>query len=331
VIIAMIIAGIIISVISFLELAFGLNLAGYSGGTQPFDQAAGVLRVTGPYASNAAASTAALVCLAAALYWTRQRAGTAKGLGVLACVIIAAGALSSFHRAAGIAVVAMLVLGTAQGVRNRGTRFVMLTMLGVIAGLAFYAVSGSLQQSTFYQGRVQKDTNILARFASWDQSIAIFKRSPLDGVGPGQAPIVQQQEGLFSVGGQSAALTLHNSFLTALAELGLVGFGAFMLFWAGVVRVIRALRRVGASRRDQVLYSAVVAGSVGFVIMSLTLTILREAPAVLMFAVLLGVAAGRLDRLREDETAPEPLPVAGRPGEARGAWRPPLLGGTSSA
>ncbi len=300
----LIIAGVVMSVISVAELLFGFQLASLSGGTPVFDQAAGVARVSGPFASNAASSTATLVCLAAVVYWTQTHTGAARRVGVLASVIIVAGALASFHRAAGLGVVAILILGTTYGARDRTKRILTLAMIGVVAALGFYVVSASIESSTFYQGRVASGSNVIGRFASWEQSIAIFKTSPVFGVGPGQAPVIQQQEGLFSINGQSAASTLHSSFLTSLAELGVIGFTAFLLQSAAVIRLMLAVRRRAASRRDELLFGALFGGGVAFLIMSLTLTIVPESPANLAFAVLLGVGAGRLDRHAEDQRVP---------------------------
>ncbi|MGA8716940.1 MAG: O-antigen ligase family protein [Solirubrobacteraceae bacterium] len=290
---ALVVAGVVMSIISIAELVLGFSLAGFSGGTAVFDALAGVQRVSGPYASNASSSTAALVCLAAAIYWTRQRSGDAKIAGFIAIAIIAAGALASFHRAAGIAVVAIFILGTVPGAHNRSARYATISMIGVAAALAFYVVSGTVDHSTFFQGRVASTTNVTGRFASWDQSVAIFRQSPVIGVGVGQAPVVQQKQGLFTFDGQQAALTIHNSFLTVLAENGVVGEAAILLLSIAVVNLLIALRRYPGLR---VLYACVLAGTVAFLVMSLTLTILLEAPAVLMFAVLLGVGAGRLDK-----------------------------------
>ena len=78
-----------------------------------------------------------------------------------------------------------------------------------------------------------------------------------------------------------------------LAENGVVGEAAILLLSIAVVNLLIALRRYPGLR---VLYACVLAGTVAFLVMSLTLTILLEAPAVLMFAVLLGVGAGRLDK-----------------------------------
>ena len=155
---ALVVGGVVMSVISIGELVLGFSLASFSGGTAVFDALAGVQRVSGPYASNASSSTAALVCLAAAIYWTRQRSGDAKLVGIVASVIITAGALASFHRAAGIAVVAILILATVPGARNRSARYLALCIIGVASGLAFYAVSGSVEHSTFFQGRVESTT-----------------------------------------------------------------------------------------------------------------------------------------------------------------------------
>lgn len=295
---ALVVAGVLISVISIAELVVGFSLAGFSGGTAVFDALAGIQRVSGPYASNAASSTAALVCLAAAIYWTRQRSGDARIAGVVAVVVITAGALASFHRAAGIAVLALLILGTVPGARNRSARYVAISMVGLALALGFYAISGSVEHSAFFQGRVTSTANVTGRFASWDQSVAIFKQAPVVGVGVGQAPVVQEQQGLFTFAGQHAALTIHSSFLTVLAENGVIGAAAFLLLCLAVVGLLIELRR---SINLQGLYAAVLAGSVAFLIMSLTLTMLLEAPAVLMFSVLLGVGAGRLDRERQPD------------------------------
>lgn len=293
VIAALVVAGVVMSIISIAELALGFSLASFSGGTAVFDALAGIQRVSGPYASNASSSTAALVCLAAAVYWTRQRSGDAKIVGFIAVAVIAAGAIASFHRAAGIAVVAILILGTAPTTRDRSARYLTISMIGVAAALGFYAVSGAVEHSTFFQGRIASTANVTGRFASWDQSVAIFHQAPLAGVGVGQAPVVQQNQGLFTFGGQQAALTIHNSFLTMLAENGVIGEAALLLLCLAVVRFLIALRR---NPRLRILYGAVLAGSVAFLVMSLTLTMLLEGPAVLMFSVLLGVGAGRLDR-----------------------------------
>ena len=297
---ALVVAGVVMSIISIGELVLGFSLAGFSGGTRVFDALAGIQRVSGPYASNASSSTAALVCLAAGIYWTRQRSGDAKIVALVAVAVIAAGALVSFHRAAGIAVVAIFILATVPGARNRSARYLAISMIGIAAALAFYAVSGAVDHSTFWQGRVASTTNVTGRFASWDQSVAIFKQAPVIGVGVGQAPVVQQKQGLFTFDGQQAALTIHNSFLTVLAENGVVGEIALLLLSIAVVNLLLAVRRY---TRLRVLYASLLAGGVGFLIMSLTLTVLLEAPAVLMFAVLLGVGAGRLDQELEVEQA----------------------------
>ena len=218
---------------------------------------------------------------------------TPSSSAFVASVIITAGALASFHRAAGIAVVAILILATVPGARNRSARYLALCIIGVASGLAFYAVSGSVEHSTFFQGRVESTTNVTGRFASWEQSVAIFKHAPVIGVGVGQAPVVQEKEGLFTFAGQQAAVTIHNSFLTVLAENGVTGEAAFLFLCLTVVALLVALRRYPYLR---VLYGVVLAGSVAFLVMSLTLTMLLEAPAVLMLSVLLGVGAGQLDR-----------------------------------
>jgi O-antigen ligase len=290
---ALVVAGVLISVISVAELVVGFSLAGFSGGTAVFDALAGIQRVSGPYASNAASSAAALACLAAAIYWTRGHSGDARIAGMVAVVVITAGALASFHRAAGIAAVALLVLGTVPGARNRSARYLAICMIGLALALGFYAISGAVEHSTFFQGRVTSTANVTGRFASWDQSLTIFKQAPMIGVGIGQAPVVQEKQGLFTFDRQQAALTIHSSFLTVLAENGIVGEAVFLLLCLAVVKLLIELRKCPNLRR---LYAAVLGGSVAFLIMSLTLTMLLEAPAVLMFSVLLGVGAGRLDR-----------------------------------
>ena len=96
-----------------------------------------------------------------------------------------------------------------------------------------------------------------------------------------------------------------------LAENGIVGEVALLALCLAVVRLLIALR---GYPRLWLLYGSVLAASVAFLVMSLTLTMLLEAPAVLMFAVLLGVGAGRLDQELEVAQTVAANRATGNPG-----------------
>jgi len=78
----------------------------------------------------------------------------------------------------------------------------------------------------------------------------------------------------------------------------LLGFVPLLVLTFAVWRLIGALRAASFASREALLLLGPVVGVVlGYLIMSLTLTMLPYEPSNAFFAALLGIAAGRVDGL----------------------------------
>jgi O-antigen ligase len=88
----------------------------------------------------------------------------------------------------------------------------------------------------------------------------------------------------------------HSSFLEVLAEDGVIGFVA--LVWAGIAisRLVHDFRKQATDPADAVLGGVLVGAAVSYLLYSLTLEMLPYGPSNQFFALLLGLAAGRLER-----------------------------------
>ena len=96
----------------------------------------------------------------------------------------------------------------------------------------------------------------------------------------------------------------HNSYIGLLSEQGLVGFLPLLLLSYAVWRLVRGLRSASFQSKEAALLMGTVAGAaLGYLIMSLTLTMLPYAPSNLFFAALLGAASGRLDAITNQSQA----------------------------
>lgn len=89
----------------------------------------------------------------------------------------------------------------------------------------------------------------------------------------------------------------HDSFLQTLAEDGVVGLAALLVASLAIWRLIRDYRRRSRSDADMLFGAALTGAALAYVAYSVTLAMLPFGPSNQFFAVLLGIAAGRLDRL----------------------------------
>lgn len=82
----------------------------------------------------------------------------------------------------------------------------------------------------------ESDTGILnGRLRRWDLAIDMFKSSPIWGKGYGSYEIISA--------GNGSQTSAHNFYLSALGELGIIGFGLFcMAFLTGVLSVGKLLK-----------------------------------------------------------------------------------------
>jgi hypothetical protein len=89
--------------------------------------------------------------------------------------------------------------------------------------------------------------------------------------------------------------------MAVLAEQGLFGFVPLVLLGGGIWLVVRRLRAVASTSEEGVLAGSIAGAAAGYLIMSLTLTMLPYEPSNAFFAAFLGMAVGRLD-VRSAET-----------------------------
>lgn len=105
------------------------------------------------------------------------------------------------------------------------------------AGMATALVGGILLIGTFWTrtsgnfSNIKKDTSIQERFWTYQAGLMMFIHNPVLGVGPGDSLVAYP---LYAPVGANCGchdqLVIHNSYLQALGELGLLGFTPFILF-----------------------------------------------------------------------------------------------------
>jgi O-antigen ligase len=283
--------GALLAVLGIIESVSGFSLASYSGGQLRYESELGVVRISGPYPVPEPYALSLVVCLAATLYWLQIRHGRARLLATAVAALELTAIGLTLFRAAWIA--AALVVIASLALRPR--RFMRpILVAGAIAALAFgastqLATNGGLNQ------RVNNTQNIWGRIATYEQGIAMFRGSPLWGVGVNRYTPVAQSLPPKVVHGVQSVTYPHSSYIDVLAEQGLFGFVPLLFASFAAWRLVGGLRR-RADARDAVVLAAGGTGAIlGYLVMSLTLTMLPYGVSNSFFLMLLGMASGRLD------------------------------------
>ncbi|MFN2588990.1 MAG: O-antigen ligase family protein [Actinomycetota bacterium] len=117
----------------------------------------------------------------------------------------------------------------------------------VVAVAAFSLNVGGFVDESFLEERAGNQENVQGRVAFGSTGFRMFKDQPLVGQGFGAYDTKAREfaAGFGAVGaGVAVADTSHNSFLTILAELGLIGFALYAgAIFFGVRKAVAALRR----------------------------------------------------------------------------------------
>jgi len=215
-----------------------------------FLRAFGTFRQPNPYAGYLGYLAPVAVSLAIAalhLWWNKRR--TADLMAGLTCTgvagALAAGIVMSWSRGGWIG----LIAGALVVVISRGRRVVFVTLSALVVLVLVFLVSGTAWLPAPIAARVSDlssyaagpdpahteitDANfsVLERLAHWQAGVGMFSDYPWLGVGIGN----------FSAAYATYALPhwyaslghAHNVFLNFLAESGVIGFVAFMVFWLG--------------------------------------------------------------------------------------------------
>lgn len=299
---ALMVAGGILGAVGIGERIWGFELASITGGTVRFDAAIDQTRVSGPYPAPEPYALSLIICFAATLYWIlSRRRGSGYGWALGLAGLQLTGIALALFRAGWIAAIVVAVASFAFRPGRLGRT---LAVTGLAAALAL-AGTTQLQQNKTVAARVNNTDNINARLATYKQGIELFRSAPLFGIGVGQYHSVSETRPPEFVAGLPSVTYPHSSYVGLLAEQGLAGFLPLLLLSFAVWRLVRGLRSASFRSKEAALLMGTVAGaSLGYLIMSLTLTMLPYDASNLFFAAFLGAASGRLDALA---TQPETL------------------------
>ena len=299
---ALMIAGGILGAIGIAQRIWGFELATVTGGTVRFDDAIDQTRVSGPYPAPEPYALSLVICFAATLYWIlSRRRGTSYGWAIALGGLQIAGIGFALFRAGWIAAIIVAVAALAFRPGRVGRTFAVVGLAGALT----LAATTQLEQNKTVASRVNNTDNINARLATYKQGIQLFRSAPFFGVGVDQYHAVSETRPIEFVSGLRSVTYPHNSYIGLLAEQGLVGLLPFLLLSFAVWRLVRALRSASLQSREAALLMGTVAGAaLGYLIMSVTLTMLPYAPSNLFFAAFLGVACGRLDAIAKRSETP---------------------------
>lgn len=289
ILLTLLIAGLLLTMAGLLEKLVGIQL-----NTVRFDPGIGTVRLAGPYDAPEPYGLALVICLAATLFWLqmRQRTRAIQIAGFVIVVLYLSAIFFTFFRVAWIS--AVIVLLTSLGLRPKhfGRSLGRMAVAGIIIGLVFV----QLDSMSVVSSRVDNTQTVSTRFGAWEQGLEIFKQSPVFGVGANQYTIVASRLPDTVVNNAISVPYPHSSFVLALAEDGVIGFAALLFVCWAVIGLLRALKRGASTETDGVLVGTLIGAAIAYLAFSLTLEMLPFGPSNQLFAVLLGIGAGTLDR-----------------------------------
>jgi O-antigen ligase len=168
-----------------------------------------------------------------------------------------------------------------------------VTLVGAAALALFTQLDGSRTVAT----RLDDRTNVHGRMATYDVALDLFAEAPLFGIGVDRFEAATPHRARAYVHGVASLDHPHSSYLAVLAEQGLFGFVPFVGVTLAGWWLLHTLRRHATSPAEAFVAAAVTAGAFAYWFVSLTLELLPYGPSNAYLALLLGVAAARLDAL----------------------------------
>jgi O-antigen ligase len=273
----------------------GFELASRTGGELRITSEQGggtVTRISGPYQAPEVFAVALIVCFAATLYWILSRPTTTRLIWGLAAVSLEVAALAlTLFRAGWIA--GIIVVIVAFGLRPK--RFARVLGVAVAIGAIGLAATTQLERNQTFETRFRNTDNVEGRLATYIEATHIFAAEPIFGVGVNKYSLAAPSFETVTVAGVAAVPFPHSTYFGMLAEQGLFGFLPLLASTIGVWYLLRMFRRRARNKHDVILAAATIGATLGYLLMSLTLTMLPYGQSNAFFAVLLGMVAARLD------------------------------------
>ena len=143
-----------------------------------------------------------------------------------------------------------------------------LAVIAVLSGPALYLVSGQYVDRIKSIGEYKSDDSVQIRFQVWRAAISMVAGRPLFGVGTGN---FANAYGAYRAPGDLSSYTSpHNVFVQVIAELGMVGITAYLLFIAAIFWINKKsrqiLRKVNGARTLINLTHGVDVALVGYIV-----------------------------------------------------------------
>jgi O-antigen ligase len=244
---ALVWSGIIIAVLALIDAATGWNLWHHTiGGNGQVRRVSATLNGPVPLGTFLGTGVAFAV---STLLWKGPRS---LKLPSIVLIGLSIPALYFTYTRGPILAIAAVAVGMAL-LTNRA-RWPSLLACAVV-GLAVFAVWHQISSTSIYRDRLGVTQTVTTREAIQHESVVLFREKPVFGWGYNTF-----DQAKFTVTSRNPLFqneTSHDTYLTILDELGLVGFALLAL-----PLVVVAVRAVGAARR-KLAEPWIVAGSVG--------------------------------------------------------------------
>jgi len=203
--------------------------------------------------------------------------------GVRWAAIAAAGAGVFFSQTRGVWLAAFGAL-TLWGLVRRDRKILAVLLGGVLLAVVAVFASPALRHRAASIGDRHHDSSNRIRLGLWTRSIELIRDNPWVGVGPGRARIPAAELRWGGSLPDEIWTEMHNIYLQAAVERGLVGLGFFLWFLAAAGR---ALWR--AQSRDPAL-SGVFWGFVALLLAGMTESWFNDSEVVMNLYFVLGTA-----------------------------------------
>jgi hypothetical protein len=193
--------------------------------------------------------------------------------------------------------------------------FVLVMLLTLCFSQVILSETSSWRRTTHsiqhVVGKTSSYGSITNRLVYWRNSLEIFRRSPLWGVGLGQfganylpslAGLISRTDSEFLKRNAYPAIYAHNEFLQFLAETGILGLACFSLIWFMVFK--NTLKTLSDSPSSLLLLTGSL--FVPFLIQSLLSAPFRRLSLIVIFAFMLGIWVRQIPSYRRKSYSVSP-------------------------